>query len=73
MLRIRLSRRGKKKHPFYRIVVTEKASKRDGAPREEIGTYNPITKDLKFDKAKAEDWIKKGAIVTETVASLLKK
>ena len=73
MLRIRLSRRGKKKKPFYRIVVTDKRTKRDGAPVEEIGTYNPKTKELKVDKLKAEQWIKKGAMPTETVSSLLKK
>ena len=73
MLRIRLSRRGKKKNPFYRIVVAEKCSKRDGAPIEEIGTYNPHKKELKLDKPKVEDWIKKGAIPSETVTTLLKK
>ncbi len=73
MVRIRLSRRGKKKAPFYRIVVTDKRTKRDGAPIEEIGTYNPKTKELKIDKSKAEVWIKKGAIPTETIVSLLKK
>ncbi len=73
MVRIRLSRRGKKKAPFYRIVVTDKRTKRDGAPIEEIGTYNPKTKELKIDKSKAETWIKKGAIPTETITSLLKK
>ena len=73
MVRIRLSRRGKKKAPFYRIVVTDIRTKRDGAPIEEIGTYNPKTKDLKLDKNKAEEWIKKGAKPTETVLSFLKK
>lgn len=73
MVRIRLSRRGKKKAPFYRIVITNKRTKRDGAPIEEIGTYNPFTKELKINKSKAEDWIKKGARPTETVLTLLKK
>ena len=73
MVRIRLSRRGKKKAPFYRIVVTDKRTKRDGAPIEEIGTYNPKTKELKLNKTKVEEWIKKGAIPTDTVTSLLKK
>lgn len=73
MVRIRLSRRGKKKAPFYRIVVTDKRTKRDGAPIEEIGTYNPKTKALNIDKSKVESWIKKGAIPTETIACLLKK
>ena len=73
MVRIRLSRRGKKKAPFYRIVVTDIKTKREGAPIEEIGTYNPKTKELKLDKVKAEDWIKKGALPTETVTALLKR
>lgn len=73
MVRIRLTRRGKKKFPFYRIVVTNQRTKRDGAPIEQIGTYNPRTKELKLDKQKAEAWIKKGAIPSETVTTLLKK
>ncbi len=73
MVRIRLSRRGKKKRPFYRIVITDIRTKRDGAPIEQIGTYDPISKSLKIDKEKAESWIKKGAKPTETVLSLLKK
>lgn len=73
MLRIRLSRKGKKKAPFYRIVITDRRSKRDGAPVEEIGTYNPTTKELKLDKTRVEEWIKKGALPSETVSSLLKK
>ena len=73
MIRIRLTRKGKKKAPFYRIVVTDKRTKRDGKPIEEIGTYNPKTKELLLDKNKADSWIKKGAQPTETVTSLLKK
>ena len=73
MVKIRLSRKGKKHAPFYRIVVTDKRTKRDGKPIEEIGTYNPMTKELKLDKLKAEEWIKKGAQPSETVAILLKK
>ena len=73
MVRIRLSRRGKKGAPFYRIVVTDIETKRDGVPIEQIGTYNPTTKALKLDKTRAEEWIKKGAKPTCTVLSLLKK
>lgn len=73
MVRIRLSRRGKKKRPFYRIVVTDIRTKRDGSPIDQIGTYDPLSKNLKIDKEKAESWIKKGAKPTETVLSLLKK
>lgn len=73
MVRIRLSRKGKKGKPFYRIIVTDKRNKRDGSPIEEIGTYNPITKELKLNKEKAESWIKKGAQPSEVVTSLLRK
>ena len=73
MLRIRLSRKGKKKKPFYRIVVLDKRKKRDGAPVEQIGTYDPKSKVLKLDKTKAEEWIKKGAIPTDTIRTLLKR
>ncbi len=73
MVRIRLSRRGKKKVPFYRIVITDMRNKRGGVPIEEIGTYNPKTKELILNKEKAQDWIKKGAIPTDTVKTLLKK
>lgn len=73
MVRIRLSRKGKKKAPFYRIVVTNKRTRRDGAPIEEVGTYNPKTKELKVDRTKIDKWIKCGAIPTDTVSSLLKK
>ena len=73
MIRIRLSRRGKKKTPFYRIVITDKRTKRDGSPIEEIGTYNPKTKELKVNKEKVESWIKKGAIPSDTMVDLLKK
>lgn len=73
MVRIRLSRKGRKKSPFYRIVVTDIRKKRDGAPIEEIGTYNPRTKELKLDKSKAQEWINKGAIPTDTVGVLIKR
>ena len=73
MVRIRLSRRGKKGKPFYRIVVTDKRTKRSGAPIEQIGTYDPISKKLVIDKDKAQQWIKNGAKPTDTVATLLKK
>ena len=73
MLKIRLSRRGKKKSPFYRINVVDMRQKRDGAPVEQIGTYNPFTKELKLNKEKANEWIKKGAIPSSTVRTLLKK
>ena len=74
MLRIRLTRQGAKKKPFYRIVVTEQRSARDGSFIQVLGYYNPRSEpiQLRVDLAAAEDWIKKGAQPSETVSSLLK-
>ena len=75
MLKIRLRRMGAKKAPFYRIVVADSRSPRDGAFVEEIGYYNPTTDpaELKVDNEKAAQWIKNGAQPTDTVRGLLKK
>lgn len=75
MLKIRLRRMGAKKAPFYRIVVADSRSPRDGAFVEEIGYYNPLTEpaELKVNNEKAADWVKKGAQPTDTVRALLKK
>ena len=72
-VKIRLRRAGAKKKPFYRIVVADSRSPRDGRCVEEIGYYNPLTKDLKLDGEKAEYWITKGAQPTDTVRYLIKK
>ena len=75
MLKIRLHRMGAKKAPFYRIVVADSRSPRDGAFVEEIGYYNPTSDpaELKVDNEKAAQWIKNGAQPTDTVRGLLKK
>ena len=73
MLRIRLSRQGRKKRPFYRIVLVNKRARRDGAPVAFLGYYNPLTKELKLDKAKANEWIAKGAQPSDTAKRLLEK
>ena len=75
MLKIRLSRMGAKKAHFYRIVVADSRSPRDGAFVEEIGYYNPTSDpaELKVDNEKAAQWIKNGAQPTDTVRGLLKK
>ena len=75
MVKIRLRRMGAKKAPFYRIVVADSRSPRDGRFIEEIGTYNPMLEpsEVKVDADKAKQWIKNGAQPTETVKSLLKK
>lgn len=72
MLKIRLKRLGAKKAPTYRIIVINSTTKREGKPIEELGHYNPKTKVMQLNKAKAEEWISKGAQPTETVAYLLK-
>lgn len=71
MIRIRLKRLGRKKRPFYRVVVTDKRNRRDGAPVCELGFYDPIRKQLRVDKAAYQDWVKKGASPTETVVRLM--
>ena len=74
MVKIRLRRMGAKKTPFYRIVVADARSPRDGRCIEEIGTYNPLTNPatVNVDTEKAQAWIKNGAQPTDTVRTLLK-
>lgn len=74
MLKIRLQRQGKKKAPFYHIVVADSKSPRDGKIIEQIGTYDPMTKPstIVLNKEKLEQWIKNGAQPTDTVKSLIK-
>ena len=73
MVKIRLQREGKKKAPFYHIVVADSKSPRDGKIIEQIGTYNPMTNpsEIVLDKEKVEKWIKNGAKPTETVKHLI--
>ena len=75
MVKIRLRRMGAKKNPYYRIVVADSRSPRDGKCIEEIGTYNPMTEPavITVDAEKAQTWIKNGAQPTDTVRGLLKK
>lgn len=74
MLTIRLARIGKKKHPFYRVVVTEKTRPRNGRFVEIIGTYDPLKKPaaFKIDSARVEYWMGKGAQPSDTVRSFLR-
>ena len=74
-VKIRLKRIGSKKNPFYRVVVADERSPRDGKFIEEIGYYNPLTDpaDIKIDNEKALAWIAKGAQPTDTVRDLLVK
>ena len=72
-VKIRFKRMGAKKNPFYRIVVADSRSPRDGRFIEELGYYNPMNKELKLDNDKAAERVKKGAQPTDTVRALLKK
>ena len=73
-VKIRLTRMGKKKAPFYRIIVADGRAPRDGRFIESIGTYDPNQEPsaVKIDKEAAEKWLKNGAQPTEVVAKLLK-
>ena len=74
-VKIRLTRMGAKKAPFYRVVVADSRSPRDGRIVEKIGTYNPLTTqaEINIDKEAAKEWLKKGAIPTDTVKNLFSK
>ena len=73
MVKIRLQRQGKKKAPFYHIVVADSRSKRDGKIIEQLGTFDPMTdpRTVVIDKEKVEKWIKNGAKPTDTVKRLI--
>lgn len=75
MVKIRLKRMGAKKKPFYRIVVTDSRSPRDGRFIEEIGYYDPL-KDpvvINVNEERAKDWLSKGVQLSDTVKALFKK
>lgn len=75
MVKLRLTRMGSKKRPFYRIVAVNGADRRDGRALDYLGYYNPMTKpaDIKIDAEKVKEWIGKGAKPSDTVRSLLKQ
>ncbi len=75
MLRIRLTRKGSKHQPHYRVVVADQRAPRDGAFVDIIGHYNPRTQPITFviDHEKTKDWLSKGASPSETVQKLLKR
>ena len=70
---LRMSRQGKKKSPFYRIVAADKRCARDGRFIELLGTYHPITKVLKLDQERFQKWIKVGAQPSGTLAALIRR
>ena len=73
MLKLRLKRIGRKRSPAYRLVIMENTTRRDGRPVEEVGYYNPISKESKFEVEKIQKWLSYGVQPTEIVSSLLKK
>lgn len=74
-VRIRLTRLGKKKKPYYRIIVADSESKRDGKFLDIVGTYDPLQNPaaITINKEKLQEWIGKGALPTTTVKSLIGK
>jgi small subunit ribosomal protein S16 len=74
-VKIRLARHGAKKRPFYRIVVADNKSPRDGRYLENVGTYSPLkdSAEVSFKEERIRYWMDQGAIPSDTVKSLLKK
>lgn len=74
-IKIRLTRHGRKKKPFYRVVAANSEAKRDGKFLEILGTYDPLKDpaEFKVDSSKVDKWLSLGAKPTDTVRSLLKK
>ena len=74
-VKIRLRRMGAKRAPFYRVIVADSKSPRDGKFIEELGTYDPMKDpaEIKIDVEKAQQWIQNGAQPTDTVKALLKQ
>ncbi|HLR51773.1 MAG TPA: 30S ribosomal protein S16 [Candidatus Avamphibacillus sp.] len=74
-VKIRMKRMGSKRNPFYRIVVADSRSPRDGRQIEQIGTYNPVAEpvELKIDEEKALSWMSNGAQPSDTVRNLFSK
>ncbi|MBI4244432.1 MAG: 30S ribosomal protein S16 [Planctomycetes bacterium] len=76
MVKIRLTRFGRKNRPFFRIIVQESATRRDGKYIENLGWYDPLqeepTKKISFNKQSYKEWVKKGAQPSNTVVRLLK-
>lgn len=75
MVKIRLRRDGAKKAPYYTVVVADSRYPADGRFIEKVGTYNPMVEpaEIKIDAEKVQEWIKKGAKLTDTALALIKK
>ena len=72
-VKIRLKRMGAKKTPFYRVVVADSRTSRNGKVIDSIGYYNPLDGEIKINTEEAIDWLKKGAIPTDTAKNVLSK
>lgn len=74
-LKLRLTRMGSKKRPFYRVVAVNSETRRDGRVLEYVGTYNPMVEpaEIKLDSEKIQKWIDRGAQPSDTVRSLIRK
>lgn len=74
-VKLKLTRMGSKKHPFYRIVASNDETRRDGRPLDYLGYYNPMKDpaEVKLDTVKIKKWLEQGAEPTNTVHSILKK
>ena len=70
---LRMSRQGKKKSPFYRIVAADKRCARDGRFIELLGTYHPITKSLKLDAERYQKWLSVGAQPSGSLAAIIRR
>ena len=73
MIAIRLSRFGRKKAPFYRVVAVDSSKKRDGEVLENLGFWNPAKKEFKIENEKVKAWVQKGAQISATVKKLISK
>jgi small subunit ribosomal protein S16 len=73
MLKLRLKKIGRKRQPSYRIIIMLNTSRRDGKAIDEVGYYNPITKEVSFNSEKIIEWLKNGVQPTDTVKRLLQK
>lgn len=75
MVSLRLTRKGSKDRPFYKIVAIDSRARRDGRPIEQLGSYNPMEEGVNYaiDLEKAEKWLSNGARPSETVNSIIRK
>ena len=73
MVIIRLERKGKRNHPFYRIVATDKRKKVGGRSLETLGFWNPHTNEKKIKKDLVNKWVEKGAKISDAVKKLMEK